>query len=670
MPGLIVELRRRSVFRVAAAYLALAWLLLQVIDTVIGLVGLPDWVGPFSLVALGIGFPVAIGLAWYYELTPEGIQTADDVEIEKPVPGFGGRRIDFVIIGALSLVIVMLVTKDLIVPPSQPDATAIPTVHSYTQITRSPVVFPPYESPYPLVADDSRLYFNDFLSGVIRVRQLAQTGGEAVPFDVDLDDPGMALIPTSMTPDNSGILMSWFDDRMGAWKLELMVVPVVGGTPRTLGEGYGAVYSPDGNSIAYAAYGSGLFIANPDLTEPRLLFESEGEINGIDFSPDSEWIRFGNWERRRTIMEINVDGGEARSLLPDWERIEHCCGNWTPDGEYYVFQATHQQSTQLWAVRNSDGRVSDPQQITAGPLNFRRPTIAPDGRRIFAIGWQLRGEIVRYNAAVQQFTPMSGFDRVSAELLQFSRDGSKVSFLTYPERNLWRSNSDGSDRTQLTFDPMQSREGIWSPDGRTIAFTGELPDRSMQIYLVPSDGGVPEPMTPEDTLEFSPTWSPDSSAIAFSQYGSDEILLYDVATRSVSPMAGTENLYYPDWSPDGQTIAAWTKNRGVALFDVETGDRRELLGPDAQIQSFFWASDSRHIYYVDNLMIDRDGSLHRIRIADGATETIASLGGVLAPMGRRNIWVGVDPEGAPMMLRDLSIHNVYELSWRDGATSD
>ena len=66
MTNIINELQRRSVFRVAAAYLAIAWLTLQILDNVKGLLNLPQRVGLYSLVALGIGFPVAMFLAWAY----------------------------------------------------------------------------------------------------------------------------------------------------------------------------------------------------------------------------------------------------------------------------------------------------------------------------------------------------------------------------------------------------------------------------------------------------------------------------------------------------------------------------------------------------------------------------------------------------------------------------
>ena len=675
MARLLTELRRRSVLRVAAAYLALAWLALQVIDTVNGLLDLPDWVGPLSLAVLAIGFPISIALAWIYDLTPEGVRSTDEADPGQPIARFGGRKIDFVIIGALSLVIVLLLVKDTIVPQASRDALEIPTARDFTRLTQSQIVFPPFASPYPLVADASRLYFNDFVSATMRVRQLAQTGGEAVPFDMSMEKPGLAIRPTAMTPDKSGVVMTWVDMRQGEWELELWVIPVVGGAPRKLGYGYNAGFSRDGQYISYGGVvnartrQSELIIANVDMTEPRSLFETGEELTWIDFSPVDDRIRFSTWGRRPRIWETTIDGGKVRPMLPDWGDIEHCCGTWTPDGQYYVFQAKHDERTQVWAVRDSGDSISEPVQITAGALNFRRPTIAPDGKRIFAIGWQLRGEVVRYNSEVEQFVPVPGLDGLSGEWLSYSSDGNKFTYVSYPEGHLWSANVDGSDRTQLTFEPMRAGTGATSPDGQYVAFSGELPDDTRQIYIVPTVGGTPAPLTTKDTYEFSPTWSPDSSTIAFSRAGHDEILQYDIATQSVSPMPGTEGLRAPDWSPDGRYIGAW-KDGGVVIVDVDTGERKQVLGPDADIQVFYWARDSQHIYYVDFLGVKPDGGVHRMNIADGSSELIAPVASVRGTMGVFGSWVGVDPEGAPLMLRDLSIHHIYELDWLPDATDD
>jgi hypothetical protein len=74
MGKLLEELKRRKVFRVAAVYAVVAWLLIQVADTVLPALQMPDWTVSFVTILFILGFPIAVILAWAYEVTPEGIK--------------------------------------------------------------------------------------------------------------------------------------------------------------------------------------------------------------------------------------------------------------------------------------------------------------------------------------------------------------------------------------------------------------------------------------------------------------------------------------------------------------------------------------------------------------------------------------------------------------------
>jgi TolB-like protein len=99
----IKELKRRNVFRVGAAYVVVAWLIAQVSDLVLANFGAPDWVIKTVLYLLAAGLPVAVILAWAFELTPEGIKLDKVVDTGKTGRHARGRKLDFVIIGALVL---------------------------------------------------------------------------------------------------------------------------------------------------------------------------------------------------------------------------------------------------------------------------------------------------------------------------------------------------------------------------------------------------------------------------------------------------------------------------------------------------------------------------------------------------------------------------------------
>jgi len=88
MTGFLAELRRRNVFRVAAAYLVAGWIVMQVVATIGSAAGLPDSADSFALIILIAGFPVVMFIAWAFELTPDGMkktEAADETTGFKPL---------------------------------------------------------------------------------------------------------------------------------------------------------------------------------------------------------------------------------------------------------------------------------------------------------------------------------------------------------------------------------------------------------------------------------------------------------------------------------------------------------------------------------------------------------------------------------------------------------
>ena len=99
--SLLIELKRRNVFRVAIAYVIIAWLILQVGDTLAPALYLPDSINTALAFFLILGFPLAIFLAWAYELTPEGLKKEKDVDRTQSVTHVTGRKLDYFIIAVL-----------------------------------------------------------------------------------------------------------------------------------------------------------------------------------------------------------------------------------------------------------------------------------------------------------------------------------------------------------------------------------------------------------------------------------------------------------------------------------------------------------------------------------------------------------------------------------------
>ena len=96
--GFFAELKRRNIFRVGIAYLVLAWLVIQVTDTVAPALNLPDWTLALVIWLGVLGFPFVLVFAWAFELTPEGIKLEKDIDRSQSKTQFTGRKINGVII--------------------------------------------------------------------------------------------------------------------------------------------------------------------------------------------------------------------------------------------------------------------------------------------------------------------------------------------------------------------------------------------------------------------------------------------------------------------------------------------------------------------------------------------------------------------------------------------
>jgi TolB-like protein/Tfp pilus assembly protein PilF len=158
----LTELKRRNVYKVAIAYGVVAWLLMQVASQIFPFFEIPNWAVRLVVLLLVIGFPVAVILAWAFELTPEGIKRAEDVDLSKSVRRKSGRKLDFFIIAVLLLVIGILVFQRL-----RPNVS--PAVSS--SLEKSIAVLP-FDN---LSRDPDNAYFSDGIQDEI-LTKLASVG--------------------------------------------------------------------------------------------------------------------------------------------------------------------------------------------------------------------------------------------------------------------------------------------------------------------------------------------------------------------------------------------------------------------------------------------------------------------------------------------------------------
>lgn len=121
------ELQRRNVVRVAIGYVIVGWLVLQIADVLGSLLALPQWVGKLVILLLLIGLPLALFFAWAYEVTPEGLKREKDVDRSQSITHVTGRKLDFVIIGLMTVAIFYLVVDNYVLDRAPNDTVGAVT---------------------------------------------------------------------------------------------------------------------------------------------------------------------------------------------------------------------------------------------------------------------------------------------------------------------------------------------------------------------------------------------------------------------------------------------------------------------------------------------------------------------------------------------------------------
>jgi Tol biopolymer transport system component/DNA-binding winged helix-turn-helix (wHTH) protein len=517
-----------------------------------------------------------------------------------------------------------------------------------------------------MVLDTSRIYFFSDSRLYYAPYEPAGVGQDPVPLHEVIENGIVNDVSKDASELLAGNCARW---HQGAG-CQLWILPLVGDRrfARHVVDAANGAWSHDGRQIVYVR-GHSLFRARPDGTQPRKIVTMNQLLFWPRWSPDARRVRFTAEfpARESALWEVDADGTHLHPLLPGWNSPpDECCGSWTHDGRYFIFQSSKGGIESIWAVRQ-DGSffhklTNAPVRLTSGPQPSTAPLPSIDGKKIFVLSGQRRGELVRYSVRSHAFSPyLSG---ISATGVAFSRDQKWVAYASYPDHTLWRSKADGAERRQLTFAPLIAFMPRWSPDSTLIAFQAQEPGRPRSVYVISSDGGKPQRVVPGDRDACDPTWSPDGIYLLFGRAPREEppglamdLEILDLRTRMTSKIPGSEGLWFPRWSRDGARILAVTKDDNrLMLFDWRTRNWTKLARMNG-IDYPEWSRNSNYIYFVAG------GSLNRVRIADHKLHTVVSLKDFHRAPGW-GMWAGLTPDDSPLLVRDNGIEEIYALNVR------
>jgi serine/threonine protein kinase/Tol biopolymer transport system component len=564
------------------------------------------------------------------------------------------RWLKWITIASLALVVVALVLIWLRTP------LPAPRISGAKQLTNDGL------PKLTLVTDGSRIYFTENPPTRLAIAQVSVNGGESAVIDVPFRNP----IVTSASSERSELLVG--QSTIGISDDLLWSVPVPAGSPRRFGDvlAHGAVWAQDGKVVF--AKENDVYIAGNDGANPKKIATASHPPGCLSLSPDGSRIGFTVGDlinNTFALWEVRADGGDLHELLPGWNNPpSESCGTWTPDSRYFLFQSTRDGTSNIWIMPDRPAwwrKVSrEPVQLTTGPLQFSNPVTSVDGKKLFVVGVQERAELVRYDQKSGDFVPYLG--GMSAEDVDFSRDGEWITYVSIPDLTLWRSKLDGSSRLQLTYPPMRTAVAHWSPDGQQIAFAGALPGKPWKVYVISKDGGSPQAVTStsEETQEADPTWSPDGNRLVFGHSGLATgptfIEMLDSKSHQISQLPDSQGIFSPRWSPDGRYIVGISQdNNKLMLFDVKGQTWRRLNIDLNSIGYLAWSHDSAYIYF--DIILRSDAGYYRVRISDSKVEKLASFQKVRqfqCQFGPGS-WTGLGPGDVPLLPRDISTQEIY-----------
>jgi TolB protein len=235
----------------------------------------------------------------------------------------------------------------------------------------------------------------------------------------------------------------------------------------------------------------------------------------------------------------------------------------------------------LIALDGSGERALAATKEPKGPPRWSR-----DGRRI--IFGVKAGEATQVVSVDRAGGHLKSVTTVPGRAAQVSPDGTKVLYATgsWTAVHLYVANIDGSNAVAVTDGTSVAWNPEWSPDGRTIAYTGRTNDR-LNIWLVGAGGADPHQLTHIESAEGQaqvPAWSPESRTLAIQVSSKDDshIWLVDVATgeaHEIAPHAVRYRDEVPAWFPDGKRLAFQSDRSGtmqVWTMNADGSGQRQL----------------------------------------------------------------------------------------------
>lgn len=517
-------------------------------------------------------------------------------------------------------------------------------------------------------SDGTRIYFSHIENGTPVLGVALTANGEISHFT--LPSEVAAPLIGSLSPDGSKLVVR--SHLQAEPEQPLWIVPTLGGDARRVPNvlAHDATWMPDGLRLLIAN-GNDLTVVGADGSQPHRLISTPGLPFWLRWSPDGSRLRYTLRDPKHQtseLWEVAADGGNPHPLLRGWNQpASECCGNWTSDGEDFVFQSIRNGHSDIWAQRERPGifQSRSPWQVTNGPLGFQAPSTAPGSHRIFFIGDNAQIQLLHALPKSSTFVTLDQ-NLNAAALAEYSPDGQWVAWLNASDGSLWRSRTDGNERIELTTPPIRIFRMKWSPDDKRLALMAEEPGMPWKLYLIDAEGGQPVPIfSNSDRNEADPNWSADGQSIVFGRppdrmdNGQPKaIFIVNLQTHKVEEIPGSTGLFSPRLSPDDRYIAAIRLDqKALLLFD-----RQQRLWTTLTTHGVgdpTWAHDSRSLYFQD--FLEAGKPIYRVAIPAGTIEQVSTIANLRPVAATDYRLIGLAPGDLPIVSARTSTVNYYSV---------
>ena len=539
------------------------------------------------------------------------------------------------------------------------------------QLTQASQIYdgpPNPENLLTLVTDGPRIYTSFLVDGRAEIGSLDPSGNalDTVKMPEELSSVSIADISSN----SSKLIVRGRHSRDS--EQPLWIVPTVGSSALRVGDvlAHDATFMPGGESVLYAT-GNELDVVQLKTGASSKYATLPGRAFWLRWSPSGNILRFTLMDpvtHFSSLWELDASTNRLHPLqMPELKGLSLCCGSWSTDGSFYVFQSMDAHGSDIWAV----GTGAHPQvsRLTNGPLSYVSPLPSRTERSVFFVGLEPPASTRLFDRSVRQFVPAPAFLE-HARRVSYSRDGRWVAWVDVDGR-LWRAASEnGAERLQLTPDDLDVFLAQWSPDQSQLVVMAREPGQTWQVYIVSATGGRVRKVLADRRNLADPDWSADGTHLVFGreadlmgkESGPHNIQVLDLNSMQTRVLPGSENLFSPRWSPDGRWIVALSLDQTrLLLYDVSKQSWRTLATGSAADP--VWSPDSKSVYF--HAFADPKSAILRIPISGGVADSVADLSNLGPSKFASFFFGGITRDGAPIIEPRIGTGDLFSVRLPD-----